>query len=132
MSDLTTPSSTPAGWYAEPGTGHLRWWDGMAWGPYQTPAPAQPVVHVTARPIGNGMAVAALVLGIWGFMTTWIPFFIGLALGGIPDILAIVFGILGIARARQIGGKGIPLAVVGLVLGSLAFISIFFGAGTIW
>lgn len=132
MNDLTTPSNAPAGWYAEPGTGHSRWWDGVAWGPYQTPATAQHVVLAASRPIGNGIAIAALILGIWGFMTTWIPLFIGLVLGGIPDILAIIFGIMGIVRARKVGGKGMPLAIVGLVLGSLAFISIFFGAGTIW
>ncbi|WP_262000606.1 hypothetical protein [Microbacterium sp. Mcb102] len=65
-------------------------------------------------------------------MTTRIPLFIGLVLAGIPDVLAIIFCIMGVVRARKIGGKGMSLAVVGLVLGSLAFISIFFGAGTIW
>src|SRR4051794_18520858 len=31
----------PQGWYAEPGTGRQRWWDGTSWGPYAPPvAPA--------------------------------------------------------------------------------------------
>lgn len=132
MSDVTTPSSIPAGWYPEPATGQVRWWDGASWGQYQAAAPVENFIQVAGRPVGNSLAIAALILGIWGFMTTWIPLFIGLVLGGIPDILAIIFGIMGIVRARKIGGKGMPLAVVGLVLGSLAFISIFFGAGTIW
>lgn len=80
----------------------------------------------------NGFAVAAFVLGIWGFLTTWIPFFVGLFVGGVPDILAIVFGILGIVRANANGGRGLAMSVVGLVLGALAFFSIFLGAGTIW
>ncbi len=84
------------------------------------------------RPPGNGIAIAALILGIWGFLTTGIPLFVGLFLGAVPDILAIVFGIVGIVRANRIGGRGRVPATFGLVLGGLAFVSIFFGAGTIW
>lgn len=80
---------------------------------------------------GNGFAVAAFVLGLFGFLVTWIPFFIGLFLGGLPDVLAIVFGILGIVRANRVH-RGMGLAVTGLVLGGLAFLSIFVGAGTVW
>jgi TM2 domain-containing membrane protein YozV len=36
-----TPAPQPAGWYPEPGTGYLRWWDGYQWGPYQQ-APVPP------------------------------------------------------------------------------------------
>jgi hypothetical protein len=71
------------------------------------------------------------VLGIVGFILTPIPFFIGLFLGGIPDILAIVFGIIGIVRANHVK-RGLPLAVVGLVLGGLGFLGIFLGSGTVW
>ena len=147
------------GWYPEPGTGRLRWWDGRAWGDYRdAPPPMPPVapasfgppagyvapgyvapgyvapayVAVAVVPQGNGMAVAALVLGIWAFCVTWIPLFIGLILGGIPAVLAIAFGIAGIARSGARGGQGLPLAIVGLVLGGLAFFSIFLGAGTLW
>lgn len=95
--------------------------------PYSNPtAPAQ-----YGPQAGNGLAVAALVLGIAGFLLTWIPLFIGLFFGGIPDILAIVFGICGIVRANRVG-RGMGMAVTGLVLGGLAFLSIFLGAGTIW
>ncbi|MFC9561492.1 hypothetical protein [Agromyces sp. NPDC056965] len=126
----TNQTAVPPGWHVEPTTGLLRWWDGTNWGPYQQQA-APSVVVVQSAP-QNGFAIAALILGIWGFLTTAIPLFIGLFLGGIPDILSIVFGIIGIVRANQMGGKGLPLAVIGLILGSLAFLSIFLGAGTIW
>lgn len=75
--------------------------------------------------------MAALVLGIFGFLVTWVPLFIGLLLGGVPDVLAIVFGICGVVRANRIR-RGIGMAVTGLVLGGLAFFSIFLGAGSVW
>lgn len=145
-------SVAPAGWHLEPSTGKYRWWDGANWTVYYEQMPmeaprtqaqafaAQPEADgrpVTARgpvyaPEPNGFAIAAFILGVWGFLTTWIPLFIGLLLGGLPDLLAVVFGIIGIVRANQSGGRGMAFAVIGVVLGGLAFISIFFGAGTIW
>lgn len=114
---------------------------------YAQPGPqyAQPVVYVPVHPYANpyaaaaaqaaassnGMAVAAFILGLWGFLTTWIPFGIGLLLGGLPNLLAIIFGIVGIVRAGQVH-RGMGLAVTGLILGSLAGVSIFFGAGWLW
>ena len=132
--------SLAAGWHLEPATNRYRWWDGTTWGVYHDQMPAgyvAPVVQplgaaVAATSGANGFAVAALVLGIWGFLTTWIPFFIGLFMGALPDMLAIVFGILGIVRANANGGRGLAMSVVGLVFGGLAFFSIFLGAGTIW
>lgn len=99
---------------------------------YQMPPnPYQPMAGPYPHRSGNGFAVAALVLGIWGFLVTWIPFFIGLFLGFVPDVLAIVFGICGVIRANR-GARGMGMAVTGLILGSLAFLSIFVGAGTAW
>lgn len=95
---------------------------------YGTPPPYYYGALVPAR---NGFAVAALVLGICGFVLTPIPFFIGLVLGGIPDVLAVIFGIIGIQRA-QTARVGQAMAIVGTVLGGLGFLSIFIGAGTIW
>lgn len=120
-----TPSTpgVPAGWYPDSASGRMRWWDGTKW--------TENFQHGASAGMGNGAAVAALVLGIAGFLLTPIPFFIGLFLGGIPDILAIIFGIVGLVRANQLH-RGFPLALIGLILGSLGFLSIFIGAGTVW
>ncbi|HTR50766.1 MAG TPA: hypothetical protein VMJ10_08680 [Kofleriaceae bacterium] len=77
--------------------------------PYAQPyAPTYP-----PPPQGNGMAVAAMVLGILAIVLCWIPFLNwGLAL------LAIIFGALGIGAANKRGsGKG--MAIAGLVCGAI-------------
>lgn len=94
-------------------------------------SPYPPHSGPMGRPAGNGFAIAAFILGLFGFLVTWIPFFIGLFLGFLPDALAIVFGICGIVRANRVH-RGMGLSVTGLVLGGLAFLSIFIGAGTAW
>jgi hypothetical protein len=64
----------------------------------------------------NGVAVAALVLGIIGILLGWI--FIGLpfALGGI------VCGVFGIKKSATVG-KGKAMSIIGIVLSVLAFAS---------
>jgi hypothetical protein len=59
----------------------------------------------------NGPAIVSLVLGILGCVP-WLTGF-----------LAVVLGILGIRKARdpQVGGKG--MAIAGLILGALSFVS---------
>ncbi len=60
----------------------------------------------------NGMAVAALVLGILTFV----------CLGPIAGILAIVFGFLGMKKAKELGGTGKGMALAGLILGAVGTI----------
>ena len=38
----------------------------------------------------------------------------------------------GIVRANASGGRGFVMALIGLILGGLAFLSLFVGAGTLW
>ena len=61
-----------------------------------------------------------------------IPFFIGWFVGGIPDIIAVILGIVALNNdaARRHVGK--PMAVVGIVLGGVSLLSVFIGAGSIW
>lgn len=72
------------------------------------------------------MAVAALVLGILTFV----------CLGPIAGVLAIIFGIIGLGKAKELGGNGrgmsiagIALGVVGSVVSVIVLIILIFAAG---
>jgi lysylphosphatidylglycerol synthetase-like protein (DUF2156 family) len=66
---------------------------------------------------GNGMAVAALVMGILAVVLCFIPF-----LSWILGLLGVIFGAVGMSKANKIGGKGKGLAITGLILGVLGLI----------
>lgn len=140
-----TPSTpgVPAGWYQDPTNGRLRWWNGIAWtNDFYPPATAAPAYAPPATGYGavaygsgqrptNGFAVAALVLGIVGFVLTPIPFGIGLFFGAIPALLGVIFGIVGIVRANRVR-VGMPPAIIGLCLGGIMVLLVPLGAGTLW
>ena len=67
----------------------------------------------------NGMAIASMVLGIVS-----IPLDCCCYIGVIPAILAIIFGILSRKAIRESSGnqKGDGMALVGLILGSVALV----------
>lgn len=69
--------------------------------------PATPYVY--APPPPRGLSIAALVLGIVGLFVSWFVL-------GIPSILAVVFGHIGLRR--EPAGRG--MAIAGLVTGYLA------------
>jgi hypothetical protein len=141
-------TNNPAPGYYPDSSGQPRWWDGQQWAqhqPSQRPvapaiAPAPPVRPYVvppqqvafAVPVSNGYATAALVCGIAGFVLMGIPFFIGWFVGGIPDILAVIFGIVGLSRSGALYGVGRAPAIVGLVLGGVSLLSVFVGAGSLW
>jgi hypothetical protein len=80
-----------------------------------TPSQPNPTSPAPTGP-ANGLAIAALVVGIVAAISGWIPFW-GLIVGG----AAVVLGILGLRKAN---GKG--MAIAGLVTGAIgAFWSIF-------
>jgi Domain of unknown function (DUF4190) len=78
--------------------------------PPPPPPPAMPAPREGVTP-SNGLATASLVLGILSVVLffTWI-------VAWVLAIPAIVFGVIGIARANQ-GATGKSMAVSGLVLG---------------
>lgn len=86
----------------------------MAYPP--APAPMQQPAPVKQ---GNGFGVTALVLGIIGLVLAWIPVFN--VFTAIPlGVLALIFGIIAVAKAGSRGGKGKGTGGTGLVLGILA------------
>ncbi|WP_155830186.1 hypothetical protein [Glycomyces tenuis] len=87
----------------------------MAYPPAPAPQPMQP-----APKQGNGFGVTALVLGLIGLIVfSWIPgvnIFTAIPLA----VLAVIFGIVALAKAGSRGGKGKGTGGWGLVLGLLA------------
>lgn len=60
----------------------------------------------------SGLAIAAMVLGILGIITFWVP-----VLGAVLGLVALILGIIAVRRQA---GKG--MAITGIVLGTLALI----------
>lgn len=99
---------------------------------YPTPPPQLPGTFDTfGRPAwqeprrGNGMAVAALALGIIALFGFWTV--VGGILFGLPAVIlfglaAVVFGLIAFIRARQGSASGGVMAMIGLVLGMLSLI----------
>jgi lysylphosphatidylglycerol synthetase-like protein (DUF2156 family) len=80
-----------------------------------TPPPPVPPALV---PQGNGLATAAMVLGIVGIVLS-----LACGVGTIAAVLAIVFGFVGMSNARKLPGE--PLlgrAKAGLILGIVAIV----------
>jgi hypothetical protein len=76
-------------------------------GPYVTPPPAG---------ASNGMAIAALVLGILSFF----------CVGPIVGVPAVVLGLIGLSKAKETGtGRGMSIA--GIVLGAVGSVVIVLG-----
>lgn len=73
---------------------------------------AGPLTYGMAAAPRNGMGTAALVLGIIGVVLCWIPF-----TGWALNILAVIFGGVGIARAKSGQATNKSSALAGLILG---------------
>ncbi|RLU80613.1 hypothetical protein CTZ27_34485 [Streptomyces griseocarneus] len=66
----------------------------------------------------NGAGIAALVLGLIGASIAGVPFLFWA--GAILGVLAVVFGVVGIGRARNGAATNKTMAIVGTVFGGLA------------
>lgn len=111
------PVATPPGWFFDNVNRRQRWWDGIQWAFFDDAAPA-PTTHAFPAPPPvrrNGMATASLVLGILSLLLCATIIF---------PALSLVFGVIGVVKARDRGGVGRGNAVAGIVLGSL---TLFFG-----
>jgi hypothetical protein len=119
------PIATPPGWYYDPAHQRQRWWDGIQWAFFDDTAPAPPVAAFPAPPPvrSNGIATASLVLGIVGLL---------LCTTVLPSILAVIFGIVGVRRARERQDAGRGNAIAGIVLGSVALLFAFAVVASSW
>jgi hypothetical protein len=85
--------------------------------PYGTPGQPFP----GGRPPSNGLAVAALVVGVISLLLAWIPVVnIVSILGGIA---ALVLGVVALRRAKQGTGGGKGMAIGGTVLGGVSLVA---------
>jgi hypothetical protein len=96
-----------------------------------TEARAVTVVHDPDAPRPNGLAVAALVLGVVGLAVGIVPLFIGLVLSFVPTVLAILFGLIGLARTSSRRSGFVP-ALLGTALGVLTAFLWTTGYGIVW
>lgn len=118
----------PSGWFPDPhGRYEHRWFNGTSWTADVSndgtrlvdPYGAAPIGHVAAQPPkqGNGPAAAAITLGLFALLLAWVPLLV--VVGVVLAVLALVFGIRGVRRARTVGtGRG--LAIAGIVTGGAA------------
>ena len=135
MSESGGGPSKP-GWYNDPaGRFEYRYHNGSVWTSDvashgqryvdpMAPGGGPPIPH--SQPPGydagtgnegnrNGIAVAAMVCGIVSVALGWIP--VVFVIGAVLAVLAIIFGIVGIGRART-SGRRKGFAITGLVTGS--------------
>jgi hypothetical protein len=81
---------------------------------FGSPSPAQ----APPSQEGNGIAVAGLVVGILALVLCWV-----MVVNFILGVLGIVFGAVGMAKAKRIGGKNRGMALAGLITGILGIVS---------
>ncbi len=106
-------------------------WCGRDLAPSPVPRPPPlPVTSSAPHPIvsppgagaprpSNGSATAGGVLSIVAFVLGWIPL-LGIVIGLVLGLLAIIFGGIGLGRSKVAGGGG--MAAAGLTLGILTVI----------
>ena len=85
--------------------------------PYAQPygAPVAPYGAPVVKQ-SNGMAIAALICGIVGLLSSW-------CIGVVPSIRGVVFGILGLKKSTEMGGEGKGMAIAGLVCGGIGLLA---------
>lgn len=125
---VNAPSSLPSGWFPDPhGRYDHRWFNGTAWTADVSSDGQRMVDPLGAAPSGwtptqgprpgNGSAAAAITLGLIAVVLAWVPLLV--VVGIVLGVLALVFGIRGLRRSREVGsGRG--LAITGITTGAAA------------
>jgi hypothetical protein len=140
----TSTSSAPAGWYPDPSSAGLRYWDGSAWSALPGPGPAQGAAHGVARvpatwfdprseasadALAGRIATYERVSGVlWIVLGVLQVLSVALIIAGAWNIIAGTSR-LGIAPAIARRESGVPQAfagVAGLVI--IGLVNLFFGA----
>jgi hypothetical protein len=122
---VTDETGAAPGWYADPLRRYdHRYYNGRSWtadvasGGTRfvdqlgvTPAPGG---HPSSAPGGrsNPMATAAMVLGIIAVTISWMPLVV--VVGLVAAVLAVIFGVIGLRRART-SGVGRSFAITGVI-----------------
>lgn len=77
--------------------------------------PTAPTMHLGAAPARNGFGIAALCCGLVGMLTGLVP--IMFIASGALGIVAIVFAVIGMRRAKQGEASNRGMAIIGLGAG---------------
>jgi hypothetical protein len=118
------PAATaPSGWFPDPlGRHEHRYFNGSAWtsdvadGGQRSVDPFGTAPGPGAGTGSNSAATAAVVMGSVGLAVAWVPFIV--VIGFVLSVLAVIFGIRGLRRARATGsGRGAAMA--GTIMGAL-------------
>ncbi|MGI5170323.1 DUF4190 domain-containing protein [Spirillospora sp. CA-253888] len=98
-------------------------WGAAPWGPPSGPRGPFPPPRQAGN--GNGLGVAALVLGVVGVVLGLVPFLFWLS--GTFGVLALVFGLIGHSRAGKGQATNKGMALAGNILGGLALVLAIIG-----
>lgn len=132
---MTNEPTADPGWYVDPlGRHEHRYFNGRSWTSDVSdggdrridPYGVTPTSVALGPPPsgGHGAATASMVLGIIAISIAWMPVLV--VIGVIVGVLAIVFGIVGIRRARP-SGEGRSFAVAGIATGASALVAAVVG-----
>ena len=125
---MSEPQSPP-GWYPDPnGTNQQRYFDGTTWTTNYAPAANVQPIYIPVAQTSNGLAIAALVLGIAACCLGLIPIlgYFAFPLAAIGLLLGIIAISRGTKRGMAITGTGlsalgVALAIAGVVIVQNAF-----------
>src|SRR5258705_12444966 len=106
--DYPTDAGLPPPVYPPPYPGAAGYYPG-----YPGPASYYPGAYDPYRPTKppgtNGKAIAALVTSLVGLMCC-----------GLPSIVGLILGVIGMRETRRTGQDGYPIALIGAIIGGLA------------